>query len=118
MLGLARTCHLFSYCSRTRDCSGCTSGPRDCEARCQVPPVRGGRWYCDGSNSSLVSEARSLDSCYYLCEANKLQRLTCLSGKWDEDPVINQERFTCRVNRDGSCNIVHLTFILCTIGST
>merc|ERR1719210_2148516 len=35
--GLADTCHLFTRCVRRRGCRGCLSGPRDCEARCEVP---------------------------------------------------------------------------------
>ena len=42
-----------------------------------------------------------MDSCYYLCEGSPLQRLTCLSGRWDEDTSQDQQRFTCRVNREG-----------------
>ena len=61
----------------------------------------GGRWYCDGSNYFEETGAASMDSCYYLCEGSPLQRLTCLSGRWDEDTSQDQQRFTCRVNREG-----------------
>ena len=95
---------------RRRGCRGCLSGPRDCEARCEVPAdllTRGGRWYCDGSHYIQEAETRSLESCYYLCEGSRLQRLTCLSGTWDQDLSQDEQRFTCRVGREGLLTLLN-----------
>ena len=69
--------------------------------------VRGGGWYCDGTNqTNQVSQAASLQSCYYLCEGSALQRLTCLSGTWDHQPDPGEpQRFTCKVNRHRSLSL-------------
>ena len=104
--GLSLSCHLFTRCVRLPGCRGCSSGPRDCEAECRVPPVRGGGWYCDGTNqTNQVTQAASLQTCYYLCEGSSLQRVTCLSGNWDQ-ALEDSQRFTCHVNRDRNLTLI------------
>ena len=115
--GLSLTCHLFTRCVRLPGCRGCSSGPRDCEAECRVPPVRGGGWYCDGTNqTNEVTQASSLQTCYYLCEGSSLQRLTCLSGNWDQG-LEDSQRFTCNVNRHRSFALNISIFIIHILGS-
>ena len=75
---LSGSCHLFRRCDLQCGCRGCVSGPRDCEAECRVPPVRGeGVWYCDGHNNT-VTQVRDNNFIYMVM-------LSCVTGPAYQD---------------------------------
>ena len=47
LLVLSRQCQLFKECEKSCGCTGCTTGPANCTAQCNLPPDRGGYWFCD-----------------------------------------------------------------------
>lgn len=97
---LSGSCHLFRNCDLQNQCSGCVSGPRDCSATCRVPPVRGeGTWFCNGHNTSVPQgEPIGLNkNCFYKCGAKPLQKVSCISGHWDQDVDTDLHRFTCPI---------------------
>ena len=113
---LSSTCHLFPECELVRDCQGCVTGPASCLETCQLPPPRGGHWYCQPDmritptqvkSQGLLNPSRPVldcvsftEKCYFLCEEKSLLELTCLSGKWSIDVKHNSERLTCKMRSD------------------
>jgi len=79
--GLHSTCFLFSECDRrSRDCSGCWSGPGQCSS-CSTPPAHGGRWYCQKEEDE--QESKESEKCFYTCGAKLQVDSVCQGGVFD-----------------------------------
>ena len=59
-LALSSTCHLFPECELLKDCQGCVTGPASCQETCQLPPPRGGHWYCHPGMRVTPTRVKSL----------------------------------------------------------
>ena len=84
---LASTCHLFLQCELLQDCRGCVTGPARCQETCDLPPARGGRWYCESNMRVTPARAKSLggtlddSNCLHLTEVIFREMLFSLRGE-------------------------------------